>query len=78
VDTTIRVYPTLVSRGQKVSIHINRPIEATLVDNSGRRVRTFKFSGTTHMDTKNLAAGTYYLILRSARTLNRHQFVVME
>ncbi|HWJ27741.1 MAG TPA: metallophosphoesterase, partial [Flavisolibacter sp.] len=76
----VSVYPTLVQKGRLISIRSN-PMEvsdASMVDNNGRLVRRFKLAGSADLETGNLAAGSYFIIINNKNKISRYRVVVAE
>lgn len=80
IDSLLEVFPTPVKRGSPVTIRsrVNGAIDAVLVDNQGRRLRSFQFRSTTSLPTHDLPAGTYLLLLSSKAFLqaNNKELVI--
>ena len=76
----IVVFPTLVKRGQLITLRINsnEMVEAVLLDANGRLVRSFKFAGTTYIQTNQQAAGTYFIVLNHKNKMSKHKLVITE
>ncbi len=77
----VRVFPTLVKKGSSVTVqtsNTNTQQEALLVDDNSRLVRSLRFTKTTQVDTRNLPAGTYFIVLKNKAGSTSHKFVVIE
>jgi hypothetical protein len=74
-----KIEPTLVQKGQQVTIRsvTNQFTEGLLIDENGRAMRQFRFTGTKPFSTDNLTAGTYFLKLRVNNKQFTRKFVVI-
>ena len=60
---TIRVQPTLLHRGEMLSLQGRTGVTEKLIitDIAGRVIRTVQFTGTTSIETRGLQAGMYFI-----------------
>lgn len=72
------VYPSRVKRGAMVMVQVRGEgvIEAVLADSYGRTLSTFRFTGNSPLNTRHLAAGTYYLVLHMGKGVKTHKIIV--
>jgi hypothetical protein len=74
------IYPTLLKKGTEITIRtIDRDArEAVLMDGYGRVINSRKFTGSTYLDTKTLAAGTYFIVVKKKDKLDLQRVVVTD
>ena len=76
---TLKIQPTLVRKGQGINVQTNsnKTTTITVVDVSGRVIKTLKFSASVLIDTQTLQAGSYF-IKEKGKTSATQKVVVTE
>jgi len=74
------VFPTLIRKGGQINIHsgTSEIVNASMVDNNGRLIRQFKLAGTAHIETGNLAAGSYFIITNNKGKVSKQRIIIAE
>jgi hypothetical protein len=58
-ENTIEIYPNPAS--EIIQIKTSRPLQLTLFDASGKRIRDFQIMGNTQLDVSDVEPGLYFL-----------------
>jgi 3',5'-cyclic AMP phosphodiesterase CpdA len=77
-NSIAQVFPNIVERGRSVTIRTsnNELMDGALLDENGSLIRSFKFNGTTSLETSKLPAGVYFIMVKNKDKVEKQRIVV--
>ena len=77
---SVKVFPTQVKRGMRVTVQTtsNEVTEVVVADSYGRLISVSRFAGTTSIDTRGMATGMHFVILKGKHNVQTQKIIITD
>ena len=78
MQSSLKLFPTLLKSGQllNVQVQLTKATDFIVTDNFGRTLNKYRIAGNTQIQTRQLAAGTYFLKWQNNKKIEVRKFVI--